>query len=329
MSTLKDIANKLGVTVTTVSKSIKGHPDIPDKTRKRVLMAVKEMKYIPNAIASNLRLKRTKFIGLIMSDITNPYFAKLVKGAEEEITNGGYQTIIFNNNEEPLKEIKIIKELLGIKAAGIIITPAMGDSEGIELLRSYDIPFVLANRYINKNKDCYAVADDLKAGYIGTDYLIKRRFKKVIYINSFEKISSAKDRRDGFKKALKDNGLLFNRTMLYSNAINQNDGYEIAKVILNQHKPPFSILCYSDFIASGVIKYLIENEVKIPEEVAVLGIDNLEIFSFLHPALSSVGLPKLTIGRESAKLIINLIEDSKLIKKRLVFEPKITIRESA
>lgn len=328
-TTLKDIAKKLGVSVTTISKAINKHPDISDKRRKQVLETIKQMKYVPNTIAVNLRKNITRFIGLIISDNTNPYFAKLVKGAEEEITSNGYHTIIFNSNENPDKEVAIINELLSIKVAGVIITPAMGSDKGVRILKNFNIPYILANRYINKNKDNYVVAGDVKASFIATNYLAKNRFKKIIYINAFEEFSSARDRRLGYINALKKNNLHVSNNQIYSNIINQSGGYKVTKDILLQHKSQFSILCYSDYIASGVIGYLNEEGIKIPGEVAVMGIDNVELFAFSNPRLSTVSLPKTTIGRESAKILLNLIKNPKNPESRLVIEPKLKIRDSA
>lgn len=327
---LKDIAEKLGVSITTISKAINNHPDISYKRRQQILKTIEDMQYLPNIIAKNLRQKSTKFIGLIVSDNTNPYYARVIKGAEDEIVGLNYDTILFNTAEDPDRELKIINNLISIKVAGVIITPAMGNSRSIKKLKEFKIPFVLANRYINKNEDYYVVADDFKAGFIATNYLIKKRFKKIIYINSFESISSSKNRRKGYIEALKENNIEVNKNWIYDNIIDQNGGYNITKKrILSTHKKLFSILCYSDFIASGVIKCLVEKGIKIPEEVAVMGIDNTEILSFSYPGISTVSIPKFKIGKESAKLLFNIIKDYNYPRSPIILEPVIKIRDSA
>ena len=329
-TTLKDIAKKLGVSVTTISKAINNHPDISEKRKEQVLKAIRDMKYVPNIIAKNLREKSTKFIGLIISDNTNPYYARLIKGAEEEIANRNYTTIIFNTDENSDKEVSIINELISLKVAGVIITPARGNSRSIKILKDYNIPFVLSKRYIKKNEDYYVVADDFRAGFIAADYLAKNRFKKIIFINGFKDVSSARDRCKGYISALKENNISFDGNWVYNDIIDQKSGYNITKEsILPTYKKQFSILCYSDFIASGAIKCLTEKGIRIPEEVAVMGIDNTELLSFSYPALSTVVIPKFKIGKESAKLLFNIIKDPDYPKNPIILKPELKIRDSA
>ncbi|MCL4416751.1 MAG: LacI family transcriptional regulator [Actinobacteria bacterium] len=329
-TTLKDIAKKLGVSITTVSKAISNHPDISEKRKEQVLEAIKDMKYVPNIIAKNLREKSTKFIGLIISDNTNPYYARLIKGAEEEIANRNYHTIIFNTDENSDKEVSIINDLISLNVAGVIITPARGNGRSIKILRDYNIPFVLANRYIKKNEDYYVVANDFKAGFIAADYLAKNRFKKIIFINGFKGISTARDRCEGYVSALKENNINSDKNWIYNDIIDQKSGYNIIKEsILPAYKKYFSILCYSDYIASGAIKYLTEKGIKIPEEVAVMGIDNTELLSFSYPGLSTVVIPKFVIGNKSAKLLFNIIKNPDYPKNPIILEPELKIRDSA
>lgn len=330
VTTLKDIAKKIGVSTTTVWKAFNNHPDISPKRKKQILELSSEMKYIPNAIATNLRTKTTRFIGLIVSDNTNPYYARLIKGAEEEIALHNYHTVIFNTNENPERELEFIRSLLSIKIAGVIITPAKGNPESIKILKDFKIPYVLANRYLKVNKDNYVVADDNKAGYIATDYLIKNRFKKIIFINGFEDVTSAINRRLGYESALKDNGLSRDKTNVYSGIINNTEGYKITKSrVLIDHKPPFSILCYSDFVASGVIKCLSEMGLKIPGDIAVMGIDNIELLSFFHPSLSTINIPRFQIGKKSVEMLFNLMENPDYPDNRIMLEPKLIVRETA
>ena len=328
-TTLKDIAKELEVSVTTVSKAIHNHPDISDSRRKQILSLVKKMQYVPNSIAQSLRTRKSKFIGLIISDNTNPYYSMLIQGVEREISSRNFYTIIFNNNEDVDKELGFISELRSLNVAGIIITPALNDEKSVAILRKYHIPFVLANRYINREEDSYVIADDIKAAYLVSDYLIKNRSKNLIYINGYEEISSARDRKQGYINALQDNKINILIENIYNGVINQAGGYQITKDILKRHKLPFSILCYSDYVASGVIKGLSENGIKIPEEVAVAGIDNIELFSFSHPSLTTVDIPKSQIGSECVKILFNLMKDRNYKKNRIVFEPKLIIRESA
>ncbi|MCL5986868.1 MAG: substrate-binding domain-containing protein, partial [Actinobacteria bacterium] len=238
--------------------------------------------------------------------------------------------IMFNNDDDLDKEKEFIKDLISINVAGVIITPAKGDSENLKILKKFGIPFVLINRYINKNEDNYVVVDDFKAGLIATDYLIKNRSKKIIYLNGFEEISPAKERLRGYKECLKKNGLPVIKKYIYKEIMKQIDGYEITKKILLEHKPPFSILCISDYVATGVIKYLTEKGVKIPEEISVMGIDNVEKSFFLIPSLTTIDISQKMLGVKSVNILFNLMNKKHYDNEyRIVLEPKLIVRETA
>ncbi len=326
--TLKDIAKELGITTTTVSKVINNHPDISKNTRKKVLKAIDDMGYIHDSIASNLRKRKNYFIGLIVSDNANPYFAELIKGVEETNSSKNYLTLIFNTRESLELEGKFIFALLGLKVAGVIITPAKGENKNLKLLKKFNVPYVLINRYINKKEDSYVIADDVKAGFIATNHLIKKRHEKVIFVNGLDGISSSSDRLEGYKKALKSNNILFRDDYIYKNIMSQEKGYEITNNILKNYKTPFSILCYSDYVAIGIMRNILEKKIKIPDEIAILGIDNISLFSYSHPGLSTVNIPKKEIGIRSANILIDQIENINICK-RIKLKPKLILRETA
>lgn len=328
-ATLRDIAERVGVTITTVSKSIHDHPDISVAMREKIQQTAKELNYTPNLLASSLRRNRSIFIGLIITNSGNPYFARLIEGAQEEISSRNYHTIIIDNKEDPVEELAIVRQLRGLSIAGVMITPAKGNRESVALLKEFDIPYVLVNRYLDQDSDSYVMVDDYEAAYLATDYLIKNRSDKVLFVNAFEGISSARDRLRGYKTALLDNGLAIHGDRVYPGNAGQEAGYEVAAKILRRHELPYSILCYSDLVALGVLRFFLSSDVKVPDDVAIMGIDNIDLLSFMHPSLSTVDLPKQTIGRESAKILFDLIEDPDRAEKRLVLKPTLVVRETA
>lgn len=330
-ATLKDIATKLNMSVTTISKALNNHPDISEKRKLEICNLAKEMHYIPNAMASNLRKQRTKFVGLIVGDNTNPYFARMIKGVEERLTTEGYHTLIFNSNEKPEKEIELLMELRSLNVAGVILTPAAGNKESSRLLKRFEIPYVLANRYIDKHTDNYVIVNDEKASYIATDYLLKYNNDKIFFLNFMEGVSTAVDRRLGYESALMKRGITPDPDWIIHDCINQDDGYIAMKDILSKHKLPFSVLCYSDYIAIGAIKALNENGVKMPDEVAIMGIDDIDIVSFVRPGLTTVHIPKSELGQKSAEMLLNIINDDEdaVSERQIILQPSLVIRETA
>ena len=328
--TLKDLATILNTSVTTISKALSNHPDISEKRRLEIVSLAEELNYIPNAMAKSLRNQRTKFIGLIVGDNSNPYFARVVKGVEERLTTEGYHTLIFNSNEKPETEMELVKELRSLNVAGVILTPAAGNGESSKLLQEYGIPYVLANRYIDKHTDNYVVVNDEKASYLATDYLSKYNHEKIFFLNFIDKVSTAVDRCCGYEKALIKKGYTPHPDWIISGCINQDDGYRVMKSLIKKNKLPFSVLCYSDYIALGAISALNEQGIKIPEEVAIMGIDDIDILSYMHPGLTTVHIPKCELGRKSADLLIKIIRGKEeAYERQIILQPNLIIRETA
>lgn len=348
--TLKDIAQKLNVSMTTISKALNNHPDVSKKLRKQIIEIADGMSYVPNTLAKTLRSKRSNFIGLIVSDNTNPYYARVIRGVEETLSLKGYHTLIFNNNEEPEKELKFIGELRSISVAGVIITPALGNDRGVRLLKKHNIPFVLAHRYIDKESDNYVIADDVKAGYIATKYLIENRYKRIFLINGDPAISSARDRCEGYRMALEENGLSYDERLVYSSATGQENGYMITKEIIAGYTPlPYSILCISDYVATGAMKALSDHKISIPGQVALMGIDDIDLFTYMPFGLTTVHIPKKELGIKSAELLLEIMADTyeaeedeniensgfspdegkKPETRQIILPPKLVVRDSA
>ena len=323
----------IGVSVTTVSKSLRNHPDISAQKKKEIIEAARKLNYIPNATARHLRKQKTNIICVMISDNTNPYYASFLKCVEEVASARDFFTIIFNSNEIPAREISFIANLRSLNAAGVIITPALDGIESIKMLRGSGIPFVLSNRYISRDQDNYVIADDEEAGYIATSYILESRARNnVLFLGPSREVSSAKERFEGYKRAMEECSMPINSENIISGVFTQEQAYAAAKIVIDKHRPPYSIVCYSDYIASGVCKALSESRFSVPEEVGLIGIDNIELFSFIHPSLTTVEIPKEEIGRISAELLFRLIEnrenDEKMIDERIVLKPKLIVRES-
>jgi DNA-binding LacI/PurR family transcriptional regulator len=240
--------------------------------------------------------------------------------------------VIFNSNEDPAREKMFINDLSSLSVAGIIISPALGNEENVNMIRSLNIPFVLCSRYIDKENDIYVAADDAMAGYLATRHLLDSKGCHVYFINSDMNISTARDRLCGYTRAFAEMGLNHDTKKIYAGAFSMKDGYRLAKTILKTAAPPFSLLCYSDYVAVGALQAISEAGLRIPEEVALMGIDNIEYSAFTNPQLSTVEMPSIRIGTDSAKLLLEIIESTKkdetAARGQIVFTPHIKIRSS-
>lgn len=308
---LKDIAKKLGVSVATISKAINGHSDISPARREEVNRLVRESNYIPNSMASTLRTKRTSFVGVLVPDNTNPYYARLISGIEEKLRSKGYFTLICNTNNSAELEQEFITNLRTINVAGVIITPAHGDKQGLKILRQVGIPYVISSSFVTDDGDNYVIADDYRAGYLATEHLLSRKpDAPVIMINGYTGYAAARDRYRGYCDALKDSGPGARWPIVYDDgAVTAEHGYTTAGEILKNYRRDISILCYSDYVAIGVLQHLHEVGILVPEEMAVMGFDDIGIGfnSFTGPRLSTIDIPKRSMGMKSAEILLELI----------------------
>ena len=305
--TLKDIAKIAKVSITTVSKALADHPDISNKTKANIIRICDEVNYVPNSIASNLRKNRSNLVGVIISDNANPYYASFLKAVEAELSKYKYFTVVFSTNGDEEKELAFLNELRSMQVAGVIITPT--SKKSVDFLRSRHIPFVIAHRYVDINKDNYVIADDEQAGYLATKAILENNTsKEIIFLGNRISFSSVRDRLDGYFRALKEAGIEKNENNVYYDLLTNEDGYVAALGIIKKYKRPYSIVCYSDYIAFGVLKALYEENVEVPREARVVGIDNTSLFTFAHPMLTTVDIPKDKIGIISVSILREVIE---------------------
>jgi LacI family transcriptional regulator len=333
---LKDIADEIGVSVTTISKVINNHPDISPERREQIQKLLEEKNYVPNMAASNLRTRKSKFVGIITTDSANPYYASQIKGIEEILTAEKYQPVIFNSNEDMDTEKEFIKNLISMNAAGVIITPAQGSRKNLAVLKQYKIPYVIANRDVASNEDNYVVVNDEKIGYSAAKYLLEKKpGVKVAYLTAPYPAPIALKRRFGYTRALKEHGLRYDENDVYGNIITADDAYNTAQKIMLRTTPPLSILCFSDNIAIGVLKYLNKYNIKIPQDIALMGIDDIEYSNFTYPELTTVSIPKKEIGIKSAVMLLELIKEKETgiknetkTNRQIILETNIAVRKS-
>lgn len=327
--TLRDVARELNISVTTVSKVINDHDDISEETRIKVWNTIHRIGYTPNFMAANLRRKHGSIVGLMVSDISQPYFTEVIKGYETTLNNGGYQTMIFTSFEDPERELALLRQTASLNLAGIIIDIAQNSQNTIEFLRTLDIPFVLSNRYVDKDKDYYVVADNIEVGYQAVRHLLsKKPMAPVICINGPDSISPTLDRYEGYLKAINEAGIEFREELVFNNHYGLQDGYSVGIEICQTFQEPISVFCSTDVIALGVIRAALEMGRSIPGDIAVIGVDDIEFSSYSKPTLTTMALPKGQIGSKSADKLIQLIENKVIEVPREYVQPELKIRET-
>ncbi|MCS7202644.1 MAG: LacI family transcriptional regulator [Dictyoglomus sp.] len=325
--TIRDVARLAGVGIATASRALNNKEEVSPKTRKRVLDAAKKLGYIPNSLARGLISGRTKKIGIIITTILNPFYATVVSGIENVLSSQGYTLALYNSNEDPVKERESILTLRAQRVDGLILAPVEYQSKSVKYLLENQIPFVLvARNTIDKNTN-YVICDDFKIGRIATEYLIKKGHKRILFINSWRS-SSALLRLEGHKRSLLNSGLKINPKLIYSLSPNINLR-DILDHVFSQKLKPTAIFCFCDSIALEVIKILKDKKIKIPDDVAVMGCDNLDFTDLIDPPLTTVDISKYEMGIKSARILIEKLKEEKKEPIQVMLEPKLIIRASA
>lgn len=326
--TIKEIAKMADVSIGTVSRIINNSGEgYSEETRDRVLQVIKENNYVPNEVARGLITKRTKTLGLILSDITNPFFPFIVRGAEDEANKRKYSLILCNSDNNTKKEIEYIQLLKQKYVDGILCcTNPFKNNKKLEESLGSNIPVVITDNF-EKNHDGYGVfVDNEIGGYIATKHLIELGHKKIACITGPSNSTSSIQRMNGYKRALKDEGITFDIDLIVEGNYKIESG--IAGVQSLKDSSYTSIFAFNDLMAYGVYKEAANRGLKIPEDISVVGFDDINISQLVSPELTTIFQPAYEIGRKAAELLINRIEGTFIEKNIIMFEPELIIRKS-
>lgn len=315
-TTLKQIATQLGVSITTVSKALKNYPDVSEKTKKKIVDLAYKLNYTPNTFAVNLRTRESKTIGLIVPTVDYNFFSKVFEGVLAEAEKRKYLVIILRSNEKLEIEKKQIELLLNKRVDGILMSLSneTGEFHHINNIITNKTPLVLFDK-IAKLVNCSKVAINYKkAAYDAVNYLIKKGHKKIAHFRGSFIPQNSIDRFLGYKKALEDNNIIYDSSLVYvcDNNTDFEDGYENAKKAVAEHTDLDAIFAVTDLVAIGIIKYLNDVNIEIPKKIAVFGFCNSFKSEIITPKLSTIDQPGYEIGKKAASILFDEIE----LKKR-------------
>jgi len=312
---LKDIAEKLGVSIATVSKVLNGTNEISQATKDRVLHAARLLNYTPNQIAVNLRRSQTKTLGVIIPTAAHHFFSKVIDGIIEKAEQEGYLVIILQSNEKLSLEKQQVNLLLEKRVDGILMSLSNKTNEFIHLKKilSKDIPLVLFDKVEPSIKCSKVRIDDFKAAYDAVSHLIKKGYKKIAHFRGDFHPKNSIDRFEGYKQALLDHNIKFDPSLIYmcNNNSDFEDGYNNAKKMIFEKKEVDAIFAITDLVAVGIFKYLKKKNIKSPEDIAVFGFSNWFMSSVVTPTLSTVHQPAYEMGITAIEILLSEIDNTK------------------
>ncbi|MBB6215920.1 LacI family transcriptional regulator [Anaerosolibacter carboniphilus] len=329
--TIKDIAKLAEVSTATVSKVINHKDDdIGQATKERVRRIMKEYNYVPNIMARSLVTKKTKTIGLVIPDIRNPFFPELARGAEDKANEEGYNIIFCNTDDVLAKEEKYIDMLIEKMIDGVIFTASSKRTSGFENLQNAYIPIILVDRDIDfKGVKGKITVNNFQGAYEGVQHLLHNGYRKIVFISGPLLSKPGIDRYEGYKKALSDAHIPDDSMIMLEGEYKSEWGYEAVKMLMEQNIEFDGLFCGDDLIAIGAIKSLKEEGISVPDDVGIVGFDDIYMASLIDPELTTIKQPNYEMGYEAASMLIRALEKKNPRKKEIVLNTNLVIRKSS
>lgn len=339
MATLKEVAQLAKVSYTTVSHVINATRPVSEQARERVLAAINALHYVPSALARSLKSARTGTIGLIIPNNTNPYFSEVARGIEDHCYGAGYSVILCNVDDDPARQRHYLNVLLSKRCDGLIMT-ALTPAEG-ELLHTKKVPVVLLDRALidpalpgsAPHGQAFDVVDvdNLAGGALAAQHLLALGRRRIACIGGPDDIALSRQRIEGVRSALEAAGQRIDPALCRSADFTSMGGYLAARTLLAlpPEQRPDALFCCNDLMAIGALRAAAEAGIAVPQALAVVGFDDIELARFVHPALTSVAQNTRALGRLTAKCLLARIADPGLAQQQHRFTPVLQVRESS
>jgi LacI family transcriptional regulator len=329
MPTIQDVAKLAGVAPITVSRVMNNSGYASEETRARVEAAIIELGYIPNTLARGLRSKRTHTLALVVTDITNPFFTLIARGVEDRASHSGYTVIYCNTDESEVKEEKYINILLQKQVDGVLLVPARSNSKSVNFLFSNEIPVVLIDRSIPDTQTDLVRSDSQEGAYNLTRHLIELGHKKIVTMTGPREVSTSSDRVSGYQRAMVEAGLE-DFEGVYYDTYTLTSGYELTQQALALNPRPTAIFGTNNFISIGVLKALRDAGLRVPEDMSVVGFDDLPASMVVDPILTVAAQPAYEMGSQAAELLLKRISaELPEINQEVILPTEMIIRRSS
>lgn len=325
MSRIKDVAKVAGVSTATVSRVLANHARVKEETRQKVLSAVEQLNYRPNLIARSLRVQKSVKIGLLVSDVRNPFFTAISRAVEDAAYEQGYSVLMCNTDENPDKEELYLNVLHDENVAGMIFSPTQQFSAKLSTFSS-DIPLVIIDRAVKSDQVDMVLLDNIAAAYDLTTHLVENGYKRIagLFGNAS---TTGRERNKGFLKALNENQLKPISQQFLSPRIKQ--GYEAAASLLDQRIRPDAIFTSNSLLTAGVFQAIRDRKLSVPGDVALVGFDQTTWGELVDPPITLISQPTEEIGRTATELLFQRIEEPGRSPKTVILKGTLIVRKSS
>lgn len=322
--TIMDVAHHANVSKATVSRVMNHNPSVNKGIRERVLQSIKELGYHPNSIARNLANSTSNVIGLVLPDITNPYFPIIARGIEDAAHRVGVSLFISNTDNSPIIEQEYIEKMIRQQVAGIILISSILDERKVNEWSDLKIPFVLCDRFLTDTPFDTVSIDHYKASYEVVQHFIKKGHQYICHLSGPSLVQSAEMRRQAYIDVMEEYQL---EPCIRIGNFNYESGYQLMKSILEESRPT-AVFAANDLIALGAMNAILEQGLMIPDDISVIGCDDILFAQMSNPKLSTISVPAYQIGVTAVDMLIERIKGVRSEAKNLVLEHKFIQRES-
>lgn len=328
--TLKDVADLVGVNPSTISRVINNDPNlsIREETKIKILQAVRELGYRPNTAARNLRMKSSSAVGLLVPDISNPFFPEIIKGVENAALEKGLGLFVCNTFDETNREIELLKFLVDRHVDGILIASAHLEDERIGEMRNSGIPYVLVNRRNRTGTGPYVVVDNFSGAKMAVQHLIDLGHTKIAHISGLLYTDTGLERLEGYRNVLNMNHIPFISEYMVEAGFNEEQGYSAMLKLLSLQDPPTAVFAANDLLAMGALLALNEKGWSVPDDISIVGFDDIWVVERITPPLTTVKVPLFEMGYLALNILYKELNDIYTEQEHVLLQPSLVVRRS-
>lgn len=306
---IADIARRAGVSTTTVSRVINNiSKGVGASTRERVLAVIQEMNYRPNLQARGIAQSHSGIIGVIIPDVSNLFYPQILRGIDDYITECGYSMMLCNSDSDPEREKSQLLSMVDNRVDGVILCSGVSNESFLKDYRVYNMPLVMIGRSFDSQfADGCIIGDNEGGMYSSTEYMISHGHQRMLYIDGSGEVAGPMYRLIGFRHAMMDHGIEAEEEMICQGEFSVQYGYDTVQWMLDHQKPFTAVITGSDLIAIGAVKALQRKGIHVPNDVEVMGFDNIDLSSIFEPSLSTVSKPHYAMSQEAARMLLDVI----------------------
>jgi LacI family transcriptional regulator len=331
-SSIRDVASLAGVSVGTVSNVLNRPETVSGPTRQRVEAAIAELGFVRNESARHLRAGSSRTIGLVVLDISNPFFTDMARAVEDVASEQGLAVILCNSAGDATREARYLDLLTEQRVQGVLITPTADLSPGLDAVRRRGVPLVLVDRRAPAPDQCSVAVDDVLGGRLAADHVLERGHRRIAFVGGSSGLPQVQDRHSGVLAAVRERcGSDDALTVLSPPALTVAGGREAAERIIGlpAARRPTAVLCANDLLALGVLQEMVRHGLAVPGDTAIVGYDDIDFAAAAAVPLTSVRKPRSELGRRAAELLLEEASGESHRHQQPVFEPQLVVRESS